>query len=161
MVGRARRRRNDSAVKIAIYDNPATMAREAWADGRIMEHITADVVHSVDLARSAFGVGPWSSGKIYGDAAAIEAPKGDAPEGTFFIPNYLDERIKSAAMNIVNQAFDALASELEEYVGVGTSMLVDSRQAVNDRCDELAVRVITELIAEVLDAEREPEGDDE
>lgn len=73
-----------------------------------------------------------------------------------FVPAVDEAAILFAARNIVNQCFDALGEEIamdgggisstEVDLGPGASeVFVDARQLVNDRCDELAVRVITEL----------------
>jgi hypothetical protein len=60
----------------AIYDNPATMAREAWQDGKLIGHTTACLLLSRDFRGHRnwpfyFSVGPWSPGQLIGDRAAV------------------------------------------------------------------------------------------
>ena len=61
----------------AVYDNPATMLREAWQDGRVVAHISATL-----MATKGFNGHPnmhfalncgreFEPGKIRGNAAAI------------------------------------------------------------------------------------------
>lgn len=65
-------------MKVAVFDNPATMARECWQDGKVIAHLTADVMDAkgfrghesiffgLDLGR------PWETGKVVGNAEAIK-----------------------------------------------------------------------------------------
>jgi hypothetical protein len=38
--------RRGKAVSAAVYDNPATMCREAWHDGRMLAHISATLMYT-------------------------------------------------------------------------------------------------------------------
>lgn len=65
-------------MSVAVYDNPATMAREAWQDGKRLCHVTAAQLMTKDFRghpRMFFGlnVGQWETGRVIGDRDAISA----------------------------------------------------------------------------------------
>ena len=63
-------------MKVCIYDNPATMAREAWQDGGMIGHTQAKLLLSAEFHGYStwpfiFNVGPWEQGMVYGDETAM------------------------------------------------------------------------------------------
>jgi len=66
-------------VRICVYDNPATMHREAWKDGRLVASISLALLETKGFEGHPsifFGlnVGQWESGKLRGDPAAMREP---------------------------------------------------------------------------------------
>lgn len=64
---------------VCVYDNPATMAREAWQNGRLLLKLDALVLLDANFRRSGLmpfmlNVGPWSDGKAWGDIKAMSLP---------------------------------------------------------------------------------------
>lgn len=62
----------------AVYDNPATMRREAWQDGRLVCDVSAAQLETRGWEghrRFPFmlNVGYWSAGQLIGDRAALSA----------------------------------------------------------------------------------------
>lgn len=62
-------------MKVCVYDNPATMAREAWKDGRLVGHTQAVLLCSKGFRGNRywpfiFNVGPWKPGQVCGDKSA-------------------------------------------------------------------------------------------
>ena len=64
------------------YDNPATMARECWQDGRLLYCYSAALfalpIWPVPAHLYFFGanVGDWNKGQLFGDGAAMRSPDG-------------------------------------------------------------------------------------
>lgn len=59
-----------------VYDNPDTMQRECWQDGRLVRGIDAVLLlepRAIPDGRLFFGanIGPWNKGQMVGDAAAM------------------------------------------------------------------------------------------
>lgn len=65
---------------ICTYDNPATMARECWQDGKLLCHYQAQLyflpVWPVPAELYFFGanIGPWKTGQLVGDRGALTVP---------------------------------------------------------------------------------------
>ena len=64
-------------MSVCTYDNPATMARECWADGRLLCHYSATLLETkstIPREHLFFGanIGPWKAGQMVGDAAALQ-----------------------------------------------------------------------------------------
>lgn len=63
-------------MSVCVFDNPATMRRECWQSGRLIAdysfHLFFIEPFPVPAERFFFGanVGPWSAGRLTGDAAA-------------------------------------------------------------------------------------------
>lgn len=60
----------------AVFDNPATMCREAWKDGRLVAFISARLMFDRDFfgdstMHMALNCGKWEEGKVRGDVEAI------------------------------------------------------------------------------------------
>ena len=65
----------------ATFDNPATMAREAWVNGRMIAHITADALIQKGFRGGPWfpfylNIGEWREGMILGDPGAIKGRGG-------------------------------------------------------------------------------------
>lgn len=66
-------------MKVAVYDNPCTMRREAWVDGKMEGFVSASTIESEGfniqkLARLVPWIiddSPFQPGKIRGDSEAI------------------------------------------------------------------------------------------
>ena len=65
-------------VRTCTYDNPATMARECWQDGRLLCHYSFNILppfakEPIPAKHFFFGanIGPWKPGQMVGDADAI------------------------------------------------------------------------------------------
>ena len=65
-------------MSVCVYDNPASMCREAWQDGKVIAHVSMDMLFSKDYKghrRLFFGLAckaDWCTGKIvWGDANAM------------------------------------------------------------------------------------------
>lgn len=65
-------------MTVAAYDNPDTMQREAWQDGKVIASVSAALLCTKGFKGDAmfFGlnVGPWSTGQLVGDRAALHEP---------------------------------------------------------------------------------------
>jgi len=67
-------------MSVCTFDNPDTMARECWQDGRLIAHYKAELyflpVWPVPAANYFFGanIGHWKIGQLVGDIAAITTP---------------------------------------------------------------------------------------
>jgi hypothetical protein len=60
----------------AVYDNPATMRREGWQDGRLEGFVSRSLMESRGFRESGLmpwwlNVGNWSPGKVHGDPCAV------------------------------------------------------------------------------------------
>lgn len=55
-----------------IYDNPATMRREAWRDGRLIAFWSLELI-SFGFPAMGEPPEPWADGKLSGDPAALVA----------------------------------------------------------------------------------------
>ena len=69
----------------AVFDNPATMVREAWIDGELRGHITAVALCSTGFRGGEwfplyFNCGEWQPPRIWGDQHAINLAKSGAAE---------------------------------------------------------------------------------
>lgn len=65
-------------ITICTYDNPATMTREAWQDGKILCSITARLLSDRDFKGGPhfpfmLNSGIFASGKIIGNPKALDA----------------------------------------------------------------------------------------
>lgn len=63
-------------MKTCIYDNPATMQRECWEDGKLLCSYSAEVLtlkwdKFTPVLFMGANVGDWQAGKTYGDVEAI------------------------------------------------------------------------------------------
>ena len=65
-------------VKTCTYDNPETMARECWKDGRLICHYGAELflqheVQKIPPDKLFFGanIGPFKLGQMIGDPEAM------------------------------------------------------------------------------------------
>ena len=63
--------------RACIYDNPDTMAREAWRDGKLLGHTTSALLLTKGFRGGSwwpfyFNIGDWEPGQIIGDATARE-----------------------------------------------------------------------------------------
>lgn len=63
-------------MSVCVFDNPATMAREAWQEGVLVGHTQAALLESATFRGHRdwpfiFNVGRWEPGRVHGDAAAI------------------------------------------------------------------------------------------
>lgn len=64
---------------VCVYDNPATMARECWQNGKLMLHYSMTILppqskNPIPSEHFFFGanIGPWKEGQLVGDADAME-----------------------------------------------------------------------------------------
>ena len=59
---------------VCVYDNPATMSRECWQDGKLLCLYTAEVIGTVPGEYYFFGanIGPWVTGQLVGNPKAME-----------------------------------------------------------------------------------------
>jgi hypothetical protein len=66
---------------MCVYDNPSTMARELWQDGKLAHHVTACVLESRGFKGGRWfpfqlNVGYWECGRLwYGDINAMSPPE--------------------------------------------------------------------------------------
>ena len=65
-------------MAVCTYDNPATMARECWQDGKLICHYKASLLYLREPIPSEYfffgaNVGPWQEGQLVGDPDAIPA----------------------------------------------------------------------------------------
>lgn len=77
-------------MAVCTFDNPATMMRECWQDGRMICSYSADLLCLKDFKGDSlqffFGanVGPWKTGQCFGDIDAMTTPdarlRGGAPD---------------------------------------------------------------------------------
>ena len=63
-------------MKTAVFDNPATMCREMWQDGKLLAHLSADAMLQKGFRGHPtiplpLNCGEWCPGRVDGDAAAI------------------------------------------------------------------------------------------
>lgn len=58
-----------------VYDNPATMSREFYDDGKMVCTYTAELLCSEEMRAmgftNIFGAGDWNSGQLIGDIRAL------------------------------------------------------------------------------------------
>lgn len=59
-----------------VFDNPATMCREAYTDGRLIAHLSLAVMETKGFTghRSIpfyLNIGRWKTGRVVGDRAAL------------------------------------------------------------------------------------------
>lgn len=72
-------------MKVCVYDNPATMCREGWKDGKLLAHITRDLMETKGFIGHPtipfyLNQGPWQEGRIIGDKDAMQPlPQGEKP----------------------------------------------------------------------------------
>lgn len=65
-------------MKCCVYDNPATMQRECWVDGKIIYAYSSCLFFiepfPVPPEYFFFGanIGPWETGQLVGDKYAME-----------------------------------------------------------------------------------------
>ena len=67
-------------MTVCTYDNPATMARECWQDGKLLCHYAAELLppfakEPIPGEHFFFGanIGPWKLGQMVGDADAMSS----------------------------------------------------------------------------------------
>jgi len=63
--------------RTCVFDNPASMARECWQDGKLLAFITSALMATKGFNGGKdifFGlnVGPWKTGQLLGDADAMK-----------------------------------------------------------------------------------------
>ena len=61
-------------MKTAVYDNPATMQREAWRDGEVIASVTAKWLCEAQDGKFLpfmLNIGPWRKGQVFGNPLAI------------------------------------------------------------------------------------------
>lgn len=64
-------------TSVCTYDNPATMARECWQDGKLICHYKAELFFIEPFpvpARFLFfgaNIGEWKTGQLVGDKEAM------------------------------------------------------------------------------------------
>lgn len=65
-------------MTVCTYDNPATMARECWQDGKVRSQYSFQLLppyasEPIPGKYFFFGanIGPWKPGQMVGDAGAI------------------------------------------------------------------------------------------
>lgn len=74
-----------SDIKVCVYDNPRTMCREAWQDGKVVAHISAGLLMLDGFQgdrRMFFGLNAgehFVTGCVYGDPEAIAIEQRPAP----------------------------------------------------------------------------------
>ena len=60
------------------YDNPVTMMRECWQDGRLQAAYSLTSLYQVNgpmppyLVHMGANIGPWKTGQLFGDSEALE-----------------------------------------------------------------------------------------
>lgn len=65
-------------MPVCTFDNPATMARECWSDGRMICRYQANLFFidpfPVTADRFFFGanIGNWKTGQLHGDIEALD-----------------------------------------------------------------------------------------
>lgn len=65
-------------MSVAVFDNPTNFLREAWKDGHVIAHISANLMYQKGF--NGFPTMPFYlnvgrdfiAGKIYGDESAID-----------------------------------------------------------------------------------------
>jgi hypothetical protein len=64
-------------MNIATYDNPATMQRECWQDGKLLCAYSYRVIGDVPAEYYFFGanIGDWKTGQLVGDKLALSKVK--------------------------------------------------------------------------------------
>jgi hypothetical protein len=67
-------------MSACTYDNPATMAREFWQDGKLLCSYQAMLLMAkteIPARNFFFGanVGPWKPGQLFGERSAMKEPK--------------------------------------------------------------------------------------
>ncbi len=64
-------------MSVALYDNPATMCREAWRNGRLDGHLSASLLLNRSFRGDRSmpfwlnGAHPWKPGHVDGDSLAV------------------------------------------------------------------------------------------
>jgi len=63
--------------RTCVFDNPASMARECWQDGKLLAFITSALMATKGFngGKNIFfglNVGPWKTGQLLGDADAMK-----------------------------------------------------------------------------------------
>ena len=53
------------------YDNPTTMCRESWEDGKLMTHIPMILFFVKRMNPIPNNVRPWKTGELIGDKTAL------------------------------------------------------------------------------------------
>ena len=61
-------------MKVCTYDNPATMQREYWQDGKLLRAYSFEVLPLL-TKDPVTGEGPWYSGWLVGEPEAMERPE--------------------------------------------------------------------------------------
>lgn len=63
-------------MAVCSYDNPDTMRREAWKDGKLIMSMDASLFFLKEsqklIVPFQLGGHKWSAGRIWGDPAALE-----------------------------------------------------------------------------------------
>lgn len=67
-------------MTVCTFDNPATMSRECWQDGRLICSYSMELLTSkqpIPGNQFFFGanIGPWDTGQYVGDLNAMRKPK--------------------------------------------------------------------------------------
>ena len=73
-------------MSVCTYDNPQTMQRECWTDGRLLCAYDINVLertakHLIPSQLFFFGanVGPWKTGQLIGDPSALPTTAPEVP----------------------------------------------------------------------------------
>lgn len=64
-------------MSVCVYDNPASMTREGWQDGKLLMSVSANVLETKGYRESGkipwiLNIGEWKPGQISGDIEAID-----------------------------------------------------------------------------------------
>lgn len=63
-------------MKVCTYDNPATMQRECWQDGRLICSYSMQIIELGNIPAEHFffgaNVGKWKTGQLFGEIEAME-----------------------------------------------------------------------------------------
>lgn len=64
-------------MSVCTYDNPNTIARECWENGKIICSYSMYLLASKTKIKFFFGAntGPWKTGQIIGDSDAMLLPQ--------------------------------------------------------------------------------------
>lgn len=74
-------------MAVCTYDNPDTMARECWQDGKLLCSYSAALLEAKPLRGNqpipahyffhGANIGPWKTGQMWGDAEAMKTPNAE------------------------------------------------------------------------------------
>jgi len=69
--------RLEKLVMVCTYDNPTTMRRECWQDGKLIYWYSASLLLSKGMIPPRYfflgaNIGPWKTGQLIGDRKAMD-----------------------------------------------------------------------------------------